>query len=45
MTKIYNRPVLRLQGKLESMTHGASKGSVLDNSFQAGTPVSDLTFS
>ena len=45
MTKIYNRPVLRLQGKLEAMTHGMSNGTKLDNSFGAATPVSDLTFS
>ena len=45
MTKIYNRPVLRLQGKLEAMTHGMSSGKRLDNSFGAGTAVEDLTFS
>ena len=45
MTKTYNRPVLRVQGKLEAMTHGMSSGSVLDNTFETGTPVSELTFS
>ena len=45
MTKIYTRPVLRLQGQLESMTHGASDGSKLDNSFPVGTPKNELTFS
>ena len=45
MTKTYNRPVLRVQGKLEAMTHGASNGSKLDNTFPVGTPKDELTFS
>lgn len=45
MSKTYIRPVLRVQGKLEAMTHGASSGNVLDNTFPTGTPVSELTFS
>ena len=45
MTKTYNRPVLRVQGKLEAMTHGMSSGSVLDRDFPTGTPASELTFS
>lgn len=45
MIKTYTRPVLRVQGKLEAMTHGMSKGSRLDNTFGAGTSISELTFS
>ena len=45
MIKTYTRPVLHVQGKLEAMTHGMSDGSRLDNSFPAGTPKGDLTFS
>ncbi len=45
MTKTYTRPVLRVQGKLEDMTHGMRVGSNLDNDFPAGTPFGDLTFS
>ncbi|PAU96099.1 hypothetical protein [Paracoccus salipaludis] len=45
MTKTYARPVLRVQGKLEAMTHGMSAGSKLDRDFPTGTPFGDLTFS
>ncbi|MDO5370376.1 hypothetical protein [Paracoccus sp. (in: a-proteobacteria)] len=45
MVKTYSRPVLRVQGQLEAMTHGNSRGNALDNTFQTGTPVSQLTFS
>ena len=45
MTKIYTRPVLRLQGQLEAMTHGMSDGSNLDATFPIGTPKNELTFS
>ena len=45
MTKTYTRPVLRVQGKLEAMTHGMSDGSKLDNAFPVGTPKDQLTFS
>lgn len=45
MTKTYNRPVLRVQGKLEAMTHGMSDGSKLDATFPVGTPKNELTFS
>ena len=45
MSKIYTRPVLRVQGKLEAMTHGMSTGTRLDRDFPTGTPFSDLTFS
>jgi len=45
MSKAYVRPTLRVQGKLEAVTKGASNGSVLDNTFPTGTPNTDLTFS
>lgn len=45
MTKQYSRPTLLVQGKLEALTQGNSKGSTLDNAFPAGTPFGDLTFS
>lgn len=45
MTKTYSRPALTVQGKLEAMTQGQSKGSKLDAGFPAGTPFGDLTFS
>lgn len=45
MTKTYTRPVLRVQGKLEAMTHGMSDGNALDATFPVGTPKSQLTFS
>lgn len=45
MNKAYVRPTLQVQGKLEAMTQGSSAGTVLDNTFPTGTPVSDLTFS
>lgn len=45
MSKTYTRPVLRVQGKLEAMTHGMSSGSKLDATFETGTPRGDLTFS
>lgn len=45
MTKTYNRPVLRVQGKLEAMTRGMSDGSNLDATFPVGTPKNELTFS
>ncbi|WP_108503439.1 putative RiPP precursor [Paracoccus indicus] len=45
MNKAYVRPTLQVQGKLEAMTQGSSKGSRLDNAFPSGTPFGDLTFS
>lgn len=45
MSKTYTRPVLRVQGKLEAMTHGMSTGNALDRDFPVGTPRGDLTFS
>lgn len=45
MTKTYTRPVLRVQGKLEAMTHGMSDGSRLDRDFPVNTPRGELTFS
>lgn len=45
MSKTYTRPVLRVQGTLEAMTHGSSTGNVLDQAFPVGTPRGDLTFS
>lgn len=45
MSKIYTRPILRVQGKLEAMTHGMSDGNNLDNTFPVGTPKDQLTFS
>lgn len=45
MTKTYTRPVLRVQGKLEAATHGMRAGKRLDQAFDNGTPVEELTFS
>lgn len=45
MTKQYSRPTLLVQGKLEALTQGSSKGTALDNTFPTGTPFGDLTFS
>lgn len=45
MRKAYTRPVLRVQGTLEAMTHGSSDGNALDRNFPVNTPKSDLTFS
>lgn len=45
MSKTYTRPTLLVQGKLEAMTHGMSRGKKLDRDFMTGTNVSDLTFS
>jgi len=46
MTKsAYEAPVFRVHGRVEDLTKGGSRGTVLDQSFSAGTPVSDLTFS
>lgn len=43
--KAYVRPTLHVQGKLESLTQGASNGSALDAAFPVGTPKGKLTFS
>jgi len=46
MTKsAYEAPVFRAHGKVEDLTKGGSNGTVLDQAFATGTPVSDLTFS
>jgi hypothetical protein len=46
MTKaVYEAPVLRAHGKVESLTKGGSTGSKLDASFPTGTPFSDITLS
>lgn len=45
MSKAYVRPTLSVQGKLEAMTHGASDGNALDQSFPVDTPKNQLTFS
>lgn len=45
MTKIYARPVLRVQGKLEAATQGQSTGRFTDADFPTKTPFEDLTFS
>jgi hypothetical protein len=41
----YETPELIDAGLFEEITEGGANGSVLDASFSAGTPVSDLTFS
>ena len=41
----YETPELIDAGLFEEITEGGATGSVLDASFSAGTPVSDLTFS
>ncbi|WP_235536021.1 MULTISPECIES: lasso RiPP family leader peptide-containing protein [unclassified Sphingomonas] len=41
----YEAPELIDAGLFEEITEGGANGSVLDASFSAGTPVSDLTFS
>lgn len=43
--KLYTRPTLRVQGKLEALTQGASNGNALDAAFPTHTPKGDLTFS
>ena len=45
MKKVYARPALLVQGKLEAVTHGGSKGNALDATFPVGTPFSQLTSS
>lgn len=43
MTKIYTRPTLHVQGKLEAMTHGSRGGDRLDATFPVNTPLKDVT--
>lgn len=42
---VYETPMLRSHGSIESITHGTSNGNALDAAFPAGTPRGDLTFS
>lgn len=41
----YETPELIEVGSFEAVTQGGTDGTVLDASFSAGTPISDLTFS
>jgi hypothetical protein len=41
----YQAPTLEVHGSIEAITQGMSTGNVLDASFPAGTPVTDITFS
>jgi hypothetical protein len=41
----YETPELIEVGSFEAVTQGGADGTVLDASFSAGTPVTDLTFS
>jgi len=41
----YETPDLIEVGTFENLTNAATSGSQLDNTFPAGTPFSDLTFS
>ncbi|WP_276207444.1 hypothetical protein [Paracoccus contaminans] len=43
--KTYVSPALRVHGKVEALTQGASTGNALDRQFPVGTPKSQLTFS
>lgn len=43
--KAYQAPKLKTHGSLESLTHGASDGSVTDAAFSNDTPRGELTFS
>lgn len=45
MTKIYTRPTLRVQGKLEALTQGTQSGDFTDAAFPSSTPRGELTFS
>lgn len=46
MTKaVYEAPVMRAHGKVESVTKGGTNGTKLDASFPSGTPFADLTLS
>lgn len=41
----YTAPRLVRHGSVEVLTKGSATGSFLDASFNAGTPIPDLTFS
>ena len=41
----YQVPMLRAHGTVEAVTNANTGGSRLDGSFDAGTPLSDLTTS
>lgn len=45
MSNAYEAPAVTVVGQLHSLTLGGSTGNVLDNTFPAGTPFGDLTFS
>ena len=41
----YETPNLTVHGSIETITQGASEGTILDATFPVGTPFGDLTFS
>ena len=41
----YEAPVLRVHGKVETLTRGGATGATSDAVFPVGTPATDVTFS